>query len=284
MRVTDIELSYGQVNFMTVAVQGASTDDRFLIKAIVGLDADEIVSKFYGFSTTSRTRQYSASLPQREIVMRIVLNPAYRNNETVDEIRDRLYRIISADRTGLLTLVFRADGASIAKISGFLSKFEVPHFSKEPELQITVKCDDPMFRSVGLIEIKGSSLPSNDSFILTDTTSNAPHGFEMQLTAEEISSSFRMQDRETDPEWVFSVIPESDFAVGDKLRISSVFGSKVVELIPTGGGDPVPLMDRVSIDSFWPIMFPGSNDFWIEDVSTNWTWDYIQYRSSFWGV
>ena len=284
MRVTDIEISFGQVNFLNVAVQGSSTSDRFLIKTVIGLDADEIVSKFYGFSTTSRTRQYSVSLPKREIVMRIVLNPTYANNETVEEIRDRLYRIISADRSGLVTLVFRAEGASMAKISGFLTKFEVPHFSKEPELQLTIRCDDPMFRSIGLLETLDDALPDTDVFNLSDTTSNAPHGFEMGLTATAISSQFLMQDVQVEPEWKFQVIPESDFAVGDQLKISTTFGDKQLDLIPNGGGSAVPLVDRVSTDSYWPLIFPGANPFWIENLSTNWTVDYIQYYATFWGV
>ena len=231
MKVTDVELSYGEVNFLNVGFQNVASTSRYLIKAMVGLDASEIVSKFYGFSTTSGERQFSFSLPAREIVMRVVLNPDYANNETVSEIRDRLYRTIAADRSGVITLLFKAAGASIAQISGKLTKFEVPHFSAEPELQITIRCDDPMFRSVGPVRNTAAQLPTTSNFVLTDTISTAPHGFEMLLTADAISSSFLIQDQETDPEWTFSVVPASDFAVGDKLRISSVFGNKIVEVL-----------------------------------------------------
>lgn len=283
MRVTDIELSYGEVNFLDVGVQNVSTNARFLVKAMVGLDADEIVNKFYGFSKTSGKRQYSFSLPKREVVMRIVLNPEYQNNETISDIRDRLYRTISADRTGIITMLFKAAGASVATLDGFVTKFEVPHFSKEPELQITIKCDDPLLRAVGPVINDVDDLPTTPNFVLTDTVSTAPHGFEMLMTAQVANNTFVMRDQENSPEFEFALsgytIPQ-----GDQLRVSSIYGDKVVEHIPVGGGDPVPLLDRVVVGSFWPLIFPGSNYFWIENFNTNWTWDHVTYYPTFWGV
>lgn len=284
MKVTDVELSYGEVNFLQVGLKDVSTSARYLVKAMIGLDADEIVSKFYGFSKTSNKRQYSFSLPKREIVMRIVLNPNYRTNETISDIRDRLYRTISADRSGIITLLFKSGGASVAKIEGFVTKFEVPHFSSEPELQITIKCDDPLFRSIGPVEHKTAQLPTGNNFVLTDTVSTAPHGFEMCFTAAAAATSILIQDQETDPEWSFSVIPDAALTIGDKIRISSIYGNKVVEILPIGGGDPIPIMDKVVVGSFWPLLFPGSNFFWFEDFGTNFTWDYITYYPTFWGV
>ena len=284
MRVTDIELSYGEVNFLDIGVQNVSSDARFLVKAMVGLDADEIVNKFYGFSKTSGKRQYNFSLPKREVVFRIVLNPSYQNNETISDIRDRLYRTIAADRSGIITILFRAAGASIATLEGFVTKFEVPHFSEEPELQITIKCDDPLLRAVGPVINDSDDLPSTENFVLTDTVSTAPHGFEMLLNCDISSPDFVLRDQEVNPEFEFSVVPGTAFAIGDQLRVSSIYGDKVVELLPAGGGDPVPLLDRVVVGSFWPLIFPGSNYFWIENLGTSWSWDKVTYYPTFWGV
>ena len=73
MRVTGIEFISDDVEIMTVSLRMPQYDDKYLAKAIVGLDAAEILPKFYGFGLANKERFYEYNLPPREIVVRVCL-------------------------------------------------------------------------------------------------------------------------------------------------------------------------------------------------------------------
>ncbi len=72
------------------------------VKEIIGLDADEIVPRFYGGSGNSKF--YNLLLEKREIVIRVELNPKFGEFETFSDLRDKLYRLIASSRTGIIQI------------------------------------------------------------------------------------------------------------------------------------------------------------------------------------
>jgi len=62
MRVSAVDLISNNVNVMTLGLRRPSTADKYLAKAIIGLDADEIISKFYAFSLAGDKRFYDTRL------------------------------------------------------------------------------------------------------------------------------------------------------------------------------------------------------------------------------
>ena len=243
MRVTGVELSSDNANIFTFGTSEVASTDKYLIKTIVGLDADELNRKFYGFGAQSNSKFYRYGVTKREIVLRVVLNPNYSINESFSEIRDELYRTISASRTGLINLLFTGGGAALATISGYISKFEVPYFSKTPELQITIQCPDPMLRGYSPVEYDQGEIASQNPLIISDSLSTAPHGFSFSVEFVSNTTEFVIQDEETSPEWTFRIIPSGGFYAGDTLYMSSEYGNK--KLYIDRLGEITPLMDRI---------------------------------------
>ena len=124
------------------------------------MDAEEIVPRFYGFGLTTtsplntKPRFYDFGMKPRNVVIRVVLNPRYKLDETYADIRDELYRNISSNRTGLIVLHFYYGATTVARLTGFITKFEVSHFTQLPEAQITIRCDDPMFRAINSVMLR----------------------------------------------------------------------------------------------------------------------------------
>jgi hypothetical protein len=280
MRITGVELSSDNYNLFTFNLNAVRQSDKYLLKAIVGLDADHLVSRFYGTGKVSRRRYYNFNMMPREVVVRIVLNPNYEINEDFSQLRDELYRIISSSRSGVVNLLFTAGADAVSRIDGFVTKFEVAHNSKVPELQVTILCDDPMLRGYNPVELETADFNTVNPVIMADTISTAPHGMTIDVEFTTTVPSFTVRDSLT-PDWTFTVTPDGGFLSGDRLVLSSEVGQK--ELTQIRGATVIPLLDKITPDSLWPIMFPGNNTFYFNQLGS-FDWNLVKYYTAFWGV
>lgn len=283
MRLTSVAISTSdlteEIEFGLLPVDSRN---RYLVRSIVGIDADEIIPKFYGRGSVTNMAFYEYTMKPREIVMRVALNPVFSINESVSEIRDQVYRLISANRSGELNILFK-DGASlISGIKGRIIKSEVPYFTRVPELQITIKCDDPMFRGIAPFDILPADLPSTNPVKLTDDLSTAPHGFSFKIEFTAVTASFVIQDDPTTPDWQFELTPATSFQIGDELHFSSEYGAKRLFWDKAVGTD-IELMDKVESGSVWPQVFPGLNNLYFMQIA-NFDWLELTYYPAYWGL
>jgi hypothetical protein len=171
----------------------------------------------------------------------------------------------------------------VAAIKGRITKFEVPYFSRVPELQITVHCPDPILRSLHPIRPPIADLPATGTTLtLVDNESTAPHGFSFKIKFTSIRTDFIIQEIGTFPDWHFHVIPPTSFQVNDELHFSSEYGKKDLFWNKASGTD-VHLMDMITATSYWPVIFPGRNDFTITTATTH-EWLELEYYAAYWGL
>lgn len=282
MRVTSVDLvSPNFSEAITFNLRGTDPSSRYMVKDIVGLDAEEITPRFYGFGANTSPKFYDFGLKPRDIAIRVVLKPRHNLDESVSDIRDELYRAISATRTGQISLNFNSGSTLVARIFGFITKFEVPYFSKSPEVQLTVRCNDPMFRAINPVHYTDDILSASNPVLVPDSLSTAPHGFSMQVTFNTSSLTFTIQDAPTNPEWSFTIVPSGGFNVGDVLHFSSDFSNKYLYMVR--GGVTTHLIDRLQPSSIWPILFPGLNTFHFNDIAKV-DWNFLEYYAAYWGV
>lgn len=283
MRLTRIDMySANTEEPITFSLSKADSHAQYQIRSILGLDADEIIQKFYGTSIDGQTRFFDFSLKPREIVMRIVLNPKQELRHSYSKIRDDLYRIISSNRAGGIRLFFNSGASVIAGLTGSISKFEVAYFNKLPEVQLTIRCDDPMFRAINPVVFDGDVLTSiSGNAVVPDTISTAPHGFSMQVAFIDDSDNFVIKDSIDDPQWQFKISPIGGFLEEDILYITSEFSNKYVYV--DRGGDIIQLSDVVEPGSMWPILFPfpSENNFVITNDAV---WVNLEYYAAYWGI
>ena len=282
MRLSSVVLSSSSYDEeITFAVHQQDPNNRYLLRAMVGVDAEEIIPKFYGFGTQAAARFYEYTMRPREIVMRVSLNPLFSVNEDVSVIRDAIYRLISRNRTGELTLTFMAGGTARCAIQGMIIKVEVPYFTQTPELQVTIRCNDPMFRSVVPFTPDLADLPTANPVALMDEPSTAPHGLSFKVEFTDDEPTFVIQDHPSTPDWEFEVTPDGGFLVGDQLHFSSEYQNKLVYLERTG--DNRYLMDKIAPYSIWPQIFPGRTDLYFMQIAS-FDWVELEYYSAFWGL
>lgn len=283
MKVTSIGLYSNDVEACSFALRRESTDSRYMVRQITGMDSDDLVPKFYGKGLSSGVPMYDFVMKPRELTIRVILNPTFALNEEYGSVRDELYRAISSSRRGEINLRFYAGGTTVAKLFGFITKLEAGYFNKTPEAQITVRCDDPMFRAINpiLLETGDANLPTTSPFRLTDSISTSPHGVCFDWAVNADMPEVTIQDHETDPEWKFTITPNTGFLNGDVLSLCSDYSNKYLYL--TRGGADQHLMDKIEPGSVWPMLFPGINDFHVvQHADLELT--RVKFFPTYWGV
>lgn len=280
MKLTSVEIHKpNSDDFIALSFRDPTRDNSYNVKGIFGIDADEIIPRYYGISASSGEKFYNLTVEKREIIVRIDFNPNYANDESPSSLRDALYKYISSSRTGMVQLQFKNGEDVVAAVSGFIKKFEAPHFTKTPEVQLTIDSPDPMLRALEPVNVDISGLSPAETLV-QDDLSTAPHGFTFELAFTGARASLVITDPD-DSSWSFEVTPVGGFLNGDILHFSSEYNDK--HLFIERGVNEIHLADVITPGSVWPIMFPGDNTFaFTGGASIN--WDAISYYPTYWGV
>src|SRR5690606_25845439 len=109
-KVTSIEILSENISEpLVLSYKDPSRLESFNVKAITGLDADDIRPHYYGQSSLEPydIPYYNLTLPMRNFVFRVELNPSFKNDESYSDLRDSLYRRIASSRTGLIDILFK---------------------------------------------------------------------------------------------------------------------------------------------------------------------------------
>jgi hypothetical protein len=281
MKVTSIDIvPANSTNAITLSFRDPTSQNPYIAKEILGLDADEIIAKYYG-SDSADNKYYDLSPVKRDIIVKVSLNPDFAVGKSYSDLRDDLYRLIASSRTGAITLKFKNGTTEKASVSGFVTKFEAPNFTKTPEVQITVSCRDAMLKAVDEVNVALSVLDTPFKTV-TDSESTAPHGFRFGVIMQGTVVDFSVQDSEI-PNWAFEVnltgSSLTEFVVGDELHFSSEVNNRYLYLVR--GFDIIHLVDKIIPTSIWPVMFPGDNPFILSELAR---WDYITHYPTYWGV
>lgn len=288
MRVTKVRLysAMGTDIIDLSLLDPSSFDSPYVARQITGLDAEEIIPKYY--NTGPYNSMYDMSLAARTMVFSIFLNPNY-NSQSYSSLRDALYRSIASNRTGMIEVQFYEEDTLLVSIWGFVTRVENDMFQRRPEVKLTIKCPDPMFRSPTIIDEFTET--TDELFTITDTVSTAPHGLQFSGKFVAAADEFILSDQTTPAGWSFNITPgiivhpltydEVDgFIEDDELWVSSLPNEKYVYMVRDGA--TIHLAHKIVPGSVWPLIFPTSTAFKVAPASFYW-YEFRHYRT-YWGV
>lgn len=279
MKITSVEFHPdGSSDVMELSFRDPGRELPYNVKGIEGLDADEIVSQFYGAPGT--VSFFNMVMVKRTVVALLELNPDYAANETPSSLRDRIYKMISSSRKGLIHLWFKNEDTVVATISGYFNKVEAPLFTKTPEVQVTIACDEPMLKAPNEVSLTVVGLDPTLT-VITDDISTSPHGFRFEMSFDSPVASFVMADPDDD-DWEFVVTPVGGFLADDVLHYSSEYNNKYLYVVRAG--NTIQLADVLEAGSVWPMIFPNRENKFAVSSGTSMDWDAIKYYPTFWGV
>jgi len=277
MIINAIHLYSSNVKFAEFSLDNTDHTQPYLIQSAFGLDVADLRPNFYALSSDTRSKYYNMASSPREITIRIKLNPQYGSGQTPSSLRDTLYKAISSSRTSTVELRFMNGSTTVATIFGFVTRFEAPLFSSNPEVQITLKSDYFFLKAPTRTSVNLANL-SKSNPVLTDYVSTAPHGFRMQITFTGTTSTDLIIYEYGSTEWSFTIGVQ--FITGDVLYFSSEENNRYLYRIR--GSTVLHLTNYLANDAIWPLMFPGTVILAVNTSSYN--WNDLSYYPTYWGV
>jgi hypothetical protein len=276
MKVTSIEIHpSGSSEVVILSFRDPRRLNPFNVTSIVGLDADEIVPRFYGVSGDKK--YYSLSMEKRQPVFKIDLNPSF-SDQSYSDLRDQLYRSIASSRTGVVDIQFKNGTEVVAVLSGFVSKLENDLFAENPNVTLTIDTIEPILKAPTRTSLDILTLDAASTHIL-DSKSTMPHGFIFEMGFLGAQASLVITP--PDDAWAFTITPVGGFLLGDIIHFSSELNNKY--LYVHRAGVDIHLADVIGTNPIWPILFPGDNVLEFSNP-TNLVWESVAFYPTYWGV
>lgn len=228
-------------------------DRGFLLENVEGLDPVKATITSSSFAQLDGSQYQSSRREERNIKLTISLEPDYSVNQSVRDLRRRLYNYFMSKAP--VDLRFYDSDGSVAYISGRVESFETNLFSAEPAVDISIICFDPDFYDPTPVRTTGNTVSNMDA-IQISYDGSVETGVVFSLSVNRAMTDFTIYH--VDPS---GALRQLDFAgtlqAGDVLTISTVQGDKYVRLFRAGV--LTSFLYGVSPQSAWLELQPGDN-------------------------
>ena len=207
-------------------------------------------------------------------VVRIGLNPDYSVGQTVGDLRDILYGLLTPGIGDLITMEIINGSTVVAQCQGYLTKFEAVPFSKEQDVQFTMETLNPYLEAPSDVF---PTYPASKSAPVINNIGTAPSGFRIR---------FNFTANAPNP-FIFSrggkkVQLAFPYLNLDQLTIDSRPGQRAILLYRPSTGLTYNQIYVMSADSEWLLLHGGSNTFAVN--TSNYDFGALYYRPQFQGV
>lgn len=235
-----------------------ASDDPIQIRDIDGLGPVKAEVASTGFATGRGELYQGSSTGKRNIVMKLGLNPDWAE-QTMSSLRQQLYRYFLPE--AWTKLRFFSDYLPVVDIEGIVESFEPNIFSQDPEVQISVLCHKPDFVEADATIYDGvvddGTLELEFEYVGTVAT-----GFELRVDADIDNVSYlgdldiTLKSPET-PQLL--KVEGVTIDTSKYFKMSSVRNAKRVESIAVVDGVRTNLLAKMTTESVWPEIKPGTN-------------------------
>jgi hypothetical protein len=180
------------------------------------------------------------------------------------------------------------DSMIIAQTTGFIKMVEAVHFSNQPDIQLTIECQEGEFSAPSSVDIPFVDLNTANP-VINYEDGTAPTGLELQFTytAVAVGSGFTIFNHSrvwyVGADEVYNQFTlDYPFETGDVVTVSTQPRKKRITLLRDGL--TYDLAGYINGGAVWPKLYPGVNAFeWTFDA-TWMSWVSASYIPKYWGV
>jgi len=253
--------SDNMASLIPLKLNGFSPSDKYQVKGITGLDAQDLFHTFFNDGNGIRS---SAKLRNRELAIKVALNPDFSAGESYSTLRDNLYRLTYSDITNELLVLFGLKNEIKAGLWVSVTKIENDISGKEQDVVLTMPCSHPyLLGPINNVDVTGFNWYG---FEVNDMVSTASHGFDIKL---------RLTRNSTYNQFDF-LVNNVNFGVGapfalmenDTIQIITWYDyaakRNIKSVTVTNASGEHSLIGNISGANGiinWPIMKPGVNTF-----------------------
>lgn len=235
-------------NPMVLPLLGVDPDAPVVITSISGLDPAD-VTIFTGDYARDGGYYQGRRSAGRNPVFNLKLNPDYKNDFEVSDIREMLYDIFMepSPSSDMLRVVLQDDRKPDRYFDGVVEDLPSDIFSRDTKAQVSMLCVDPYLRSV--TPVVGHDAVGWISVPVTYDGSKRT-GLAMTFLVKTATPQFNL---DIGGVWLQLNKPSGNFAVNDVITINTLIGSRSIKL------NGVDIMAYLSAGSRWPELNKGVN-------------------------
>lgn len=258
------------LSVVDLPIVDAKPSDVYILKNADGLGPPEVDVSIV--NTLNAGGFYQGRRPQpREIVLHIGLNPNYAVEQTVSDLRQSFYGMMTPGAADIVKIELMDDDTSLVYTEGYVKKLEIAPFSKTPELQMTLSCLQQYFRAPAYLYID----PGPQANPLIDNIGTAPAGFHMDVVFTAALTSWTLTDSLGK-----KMLITYPFAIGDTLMLDTRPGFRSIKV--KRASVITNIIYALSADSVWHMLHGGDNIF--TTSSAAFTWGDVYYLPQYWGI
>lgn len=199
-------------------------------------------------------------IQEREVVVTFRLNPDWKTGQSYSELRNRLYSTLSGGRGNYVTVTI-GSGEDQAELTGYVNNIDVSIYTRTPEVQISIRCPNPLLRSTKedvYYASESSTTVGEETWWEYSASINnedaAPTGFVAEAALQtHITTEFELET--TLSEKLRVVGPPSDLTLEDSFVINTNSGTRDVTSVRYGN-----FIGFLMPDSKWPILSSTTED------------------------
>jgi hypothetical protein len=280
------------MKFNNIRLVGASNVDfpvvdanpagPFILKSVDGLGPPEVAVSIA--NTVQEGGVYQGRRPQnRQIVMRVGLQPNWDVGQTAEQLRTILYGLLTPKYGQLVKAELRQSGIVIGQAEGHISRFEVAVFTKDPEIQITLDCNHPYLLAPAIkYQLPTRTVVANQTLLDILNEGTAPSGFWMGITFQ-VAPPTTLTISDGSPLGERMDI-SGIWAAGDTLVLDTRPGKRGVWKILSGSTVQTSILSTLSGASSWLQLYGGTNQLKINTTTFNWYNQGFGHTPAYWGV
>jgi hypothetical protein len=209
---------------------------------------------------------------KRNIVLTLGLNPNWVD-QTVSSLRRLLYRYLMPK--AWTKLRFFSDDMPTVDIEGYVESFDPNMFTDDPEIQVSIICPKPDFIEPDATFYYGV-VDDGTTELEFEYPGSVPTGFELRVQHSATNVAYNgpldvTMQQEPELAQILTVDPV-DIVAAHHFKLSTIHNAKRVQQISNVDGSVVNLRSKMSDDSVWPQIQPGTNLFKVAALENGQDW------------
>lgn len=227
----------------------------YMVREIEGLDPVKASITSSEFAQLDGSQFQSARMENRNLVLRIGLEPYFAGGSTVSSLRTALYGYFMPKSSVKLT--FYIDDVATYSIQGVVESFETPLFAKDPEVAISLICTDPDFTAIAATTVNGNTVADATEQTIS-VAGSVETGYLFTINVNRSIAGFSIFTRRPDGSTTQMDVTIA-LVAGDVVKISTVPKNKYATL--TRASVTTSILYAVSNSAKWGPLYSGTNYF-----------------------
>jgi hypothetical protein len=250
--ITDVDVRSSRGSLLNLPLEDVS--DGIVVAEIEGLGPVKVSLVSTKFANSRGSFYQNSVSEDRNIKIKFEIHPDWSVNQTVEEVRQKLYAFFMPQ--SLVKFTFRTDQNLEVEITGRVESCDPAIFVQEPAVDVSIICFDSDFMDPEVVQYPGMTVNDATDFDIVYLGS-VPTGVRFELGLDRDLTEFTIYSTMPD-----GTIRNFDFAAPmlaqDTLIIETTPGAKSIELYRDGSLAASPMYGK-STQSSWIELQPGTN-------------------------